>query len=141
MSRLPRVLLVEDNAGDVLLTREALRTAEVTCELIAVGDGEAAIAFLRGEGEYAGVERPDLVLSDLNLPRRDGREVLEEMKADPELRAIPVVMLTTSAAAADVAACYDRGANSYVVKPIDLDAFIAAIHAINRFWLAVARLP
>jgi two-component system, chemotaxis family, response regulator Rcp1 len=141
MTRTARVLLVEDNPGDVVLTREALRTAEIDCELIAVGDGEAAIAFLRREGAYDGAARPDLVLSDLNLPKRDGREVLEEIRRDPDLRAIPVVMLTTSSSAVDVASCYARGANSYVVKPRDLDGFTDVIHAINRFWLGVARLP
>jgi two-component system, chemotaxis family, response regulator Rcp1 len=141
MSRPARVLLVEDNPGDVVLTREALRTAVVACDLTAVGDGEAALAFLRREGAYGEAARPDLVVCDLNLPRRDGREVLEAVREDPGLRSIPVVVLTTSAAERDVAACYERGANSYVVKPRDLDGFTAVIHAINRYWLGVARLP
>ena len=133
----PHVLLVEDNAGDVLLTREALRTAEVTCELSTAGDGEAALAHLRGERAVLS----DLVLCDLNLPRRDGRELLEDMRRDPALRAIPVVVLTSSDAEGEVEACYARGANACVVKPRDLDGFTAAIHAITRFWLGVARLP
>ena len=141
MTRPPHVLLVEDNAGDVVLTREALRTADVSCELTTAGDGDAALARLRGEGPHAGAVRPDLVLCDLNLPRRDGRELLEDMRGDPALRTIPVVVLTSSAAAREVEACYERGANAYVVKPHDLDGFTAVIHAITRFWLGVARLP
>jgi two-component system, chemotaxis family, response regulator Rcp1 len=141
MSRPAHVLLVEDNPGDVVLVREALRGAEVDCELTAVGDGEAALAYLRREGAFGAAAAPDLVVCDLNLPRRDGREVLEAIREDPALRVIPVVMLTSSAAERDVTACYERGANSYVVKPRDLDGFTAVIHAINRYWLGVARLP
>jgi two-component system, chemotaxis family, response regulator Rcp1 len=135
------MLLVEDNAGDVRLTREALREAEVAVELVAVPDGEQALAFLRGEGAHAQARRPDLILLDLNLPKKNGLEVLEEIKADPELRRTPVIMLTTSSSSRDVAACYGRGVNCYVVKPLDLDDFTNLVQAINRFWFEVARLP
>jgi two-component system, chemotaxis family, response regulator Rcp1 len=135
------ILLVEDNAGDVRLTREALREADVSVELTAVPDGEQALAFLRGEGAHAGVARPDLILLDLNLPKKNGLEVLEEIKRDPELRRTPVIMLTTSSSARDVAACYDRGVNCYVVKPLDLDDFTRLVHAINSFWFEDAQLP
>ena len=135
------ILLVEDNAGDVRLTREALREADVAVELTAVPDGDQALAFLRAEGEHAGAPRPDLILLDLNLPKKNGLEVLEEIKRDPELRSTPVIMLTTSASSRDVAASYDRGVNCYVVKPLDLDDFTQLVQAINGFWLEVARLP
>jgi chemotaxis family two-component system response regulator Rcp1 len=135
------ILLVEDNAGDVRLTREALREAEVAAELVAVADGEQALAFLRAEGDHVEAVRPDLILLDLNLPKKNGLEVLEEIKRDPELRRTPVIMLTTSSSARDVAACYDRGVNCYVVKPLDLDDFTQLVQAINRFWFEVAQLP
>ena len=135
------ILLVEDNAGDVRLTREALREVGIAVDLVAVPDGEAAIDYLRGTGEHAGAARPDLVLLDLNLPKKNGLEVLEEVKRDPALLRIPVIMLTTSSSARDVTACYDRGVNCYVVKPLDLDDFTALVQAINRFWFEVARLP
>jgi two-component system, chemotaxis family, response regulator Rcp1 len=131
-----RILLVEDNAGDVRLTREALREAEVAVDLVAVADGDQALEFLRGEGA-----RPDLILLDLNLPRKNGLEVLEEIKGDPELRHTPVIMLTTSSSARDIAACYDRGVNCYVVKPLELDDFTRLVQEINRFWFEVAQLP
>jgi CheY-like chemotaxis protein len=135
------ILLVEDNAGDVRLTREALLEADVSVDLTAVPDGEQALAFLRGEGAHAGVPRPDLILLDLNLPKKNGLEVLEEIKRDPELRRTPVIMLTTSSSARDIAACYDRGVNCYVVKPLDLDDFTRLVQAINGFWFEVAVLP
>jgi two-component system, chemotaxis family, response regulator Rcp1 len=135
------ILLVEDNPGDVRLTREALREADVSAELTAVRDGEQALAFLRKQGEHAGAPRPDLVLLDLNLPKKNGLEVLEEIKRDPDLRAMPVIMLTTSSSSRDVTACYDRGVNCYVVKPLDLDDFTGLVQALNRFWFEVARLP
>jgi CheY-like chemotaxis protein len=135
------ILLVEDNLGDVRLTREALREADVAVELTAVPDGEQALAFLRAEGEHAGATRPDLILLDLNLPKKNGLEVLEEIKRDPALRSTPVIMLTTSSSARDVEASYDRGVNCYVVKPLDLDDFTRLVQAINGFWLEVARLP
>jgi CheY-like chemotaxis protein len=130
------ILLVEDNAGDVRLTREALLEAQVDAELVAVPDGEQALAYLRGDAAI-----PELILLDLNLPKKNGLEVLEEVKGDPGLRRVPVIMLTTSSSARDIAACYDRGVNCYVVKPLDLDDFTALIGAINRFWLEVAQLP
>jgi chemotaxis family two-component system response regulator Rcp1 len=135
------ILLVEDNAGDVRLTREALREADVAVELTAVPDGEQALAFLRNEGAHASAVRPDLILLDLNLPKKNGLEVLEEIRRDPELRTTPVIMLTTSASMRDVAASYDRGVNCYVVKPLDLDDFTGLVQAINGFWFEVARLP
>ena len=137
----PRILLVEDNPGDVRLTREALREGGLTVELTAVPDGEEALAFLRGDREHGEAPRPDLVLLDLNLPRKNGVEVLEEIKTDPDLRAVPVIMLTTSSSARDIAACYDRGVNCYVVKPLDLDDFTRLVQAIHSFWFGVARLP
>jgi CheY-like chemotaxis protein len=135
------ILLVEDNAGDVRLTREALREADVSADLVAVPDGEQAMDFLRKEGDHVEAARPDLILLDLNLPKKNGLEVLEEIKGDPELRRTPVIMLTTSSSARDVAACYDRGVNCYVVKPLDLDEFTGLVREINRFWLEVAQLP
>ena len=135
------ILLVEDNAGDVRLTREALREADVSARLVAVPDGEEALAYLRNEGIHADAARPDLILLDLNLPRKNGLEVLEEIKGDPELRRTPVIMLTTSSSARDVEACYDRGVNCFVVKPLDLDDFTRLVAAINRFWFEVAELP
>ena len=136
-----RVLLVEDNEADVRLTREALREAGDTVRLSSVADGEQALAYLRRNDGYADAPRPDLMLLDLNLPRKNGLEVLEEMRADPDLVALPVIMLTSSRAASDVAACYARGANAYVVKPLELDEFMDLIGAIRSFWLDVARLP
>jgi chemotaxis family two-component system response regulator Rcp1 len=130
------ILLVEDNAGDVRLTREALREADVSVELTAVADGEQALAFLRGDAP-----RPDLILLDLNLPKKNGLEVLEDIKRDPALRRIPVIMLTTSSSARDVVACYDRGVNCYVVKPLDLDDFTALVQAIHSFWFGIAQRP
>ena len=137
----PLILLVEDNAGDVRLTREALREASVAVELTAVADGEQALAYLRAEGEHAGAPRPDLVLLDLNLPKKNGLEVLEEMKGDPALRRTPVIMLTTSASGRDVTACYDRGVNCYVVKPLELDDFTRLVQAIDAFWFEAVELP
>jgi CheY-like chemotaxis protein len=135
------ILLVEDNAGDVRLTREALREADVSVELTAVPDGEQALAFLRGEGTHAGMPRPDLILLDLNLPRRDGREVLREIKNDPDLRRIPVVVLTTSQADEDILRSYSLHANAYVTKPVDFDSFIAVVRQIDEFFVSVLKLP
>ena len=136
-----RLLLVEDNDADVRLTREALREAGDGVRLSAVGDGEQALAYLRQEAGFAEAPRPDLVLLDLNLPRKDGTEVLAEMRADERLACIPVIVLTSSAAQQDIEACYARGANAFVVKPQDLDAFKDQSGSIRRFWLEVARLP
>jgi CheY-like chemotaxis protein len=135
------ILLVEDNAGDVRLTREALREADVSVELTAVPDGEQALAFLRNEGEHAGASRPDLILLDLNLPRRDGREVLAEIKKDEELCRIPVVVLTTSAADEDILRSYQLHANAYVTKPVDFERFIAVVRQIDEFFVSVVKLP
>lgn len=135
------VLLVEDDPGDVLITREALSAAKVLHNLAVVDDGEAAISYLRQEDEYRDVPRPDLILLDLNLPRLDGREVLARIKADEELKRIPVVVLTTSNAEKDVLRSYDLHANAYVTKPVDLEAFMAVVRQIDDFFLTVVRLP
>jgi two-component system, chemotaxis family, response regulator Rcp1 len=135
------ILLVEDSPGDTRLAVEALRESKVKNSLHHVADGVEAMRFLRQEGEYAGAPVPDLVLLDLNLPRKDGREVLEEVKEDPQLRMIPVVILTTSAAERDLVRSYDTHANAYVVKPIDLDRFIEIVKAIEGFWFYIVKLP
>lgn len=135
------VLLVEDNPGDVRLTKEALKEAKVRNNLHVVEDGVAALHFLRREGEFSGVPRPDLILLDLNLPKKDGREVLEEIKADSALKTIPVVVLTTSHAEEDIVRSYNLHANCYVTKPVDLDQFIRIVKSIEDFWLTIVRLP
>ena len=135
------ILLVEDNPGDVRLTVEALKDAKVRNTLNVVEDGVEAMAFLRREGKYAGADRPDLILLDLNLPKKDGREVLKEIKTDPDLRRIPVVILTTSKAEEDVIKTYDYHANCYITKPIDLDQFMTVVKSIEDFWLTIVRLP
>jgi CheY-like chemotaxis protein len=135
------LLIVEDDAGDVMLTREALSGSRIPHNLQVVGDGEAAVAYLRGEGRYAGAVRPDLVLLDLNLPRLDGREVLARVKADPDLRSIPIVILTTSSAHEDVARSYDLHANAFVTKPADLEAFNRVVRQVDEFFLTVTELP
>jgi CheY-like chemotaxis protein len=134
------VLLVEDDEGDVVLTREAF-DEYLHNRLDVVGDGAAALAFLRQEPPYADVPTPDLVLLDLNLPGRDGRDILSEIKADDRISHIPVVVLTTSAAEEDVMGAYRAHANAYVTKPVDLDGFIAAIRQIDHFFVSVVRLP
>jgi CheY-like chemotaxis protein len=136
-----RILLVEDNPGDVRLTREALRRGRVANTLDVVGDGDAAIAFLRREGPYADAETPDLMLLDLNLPGLDGREVLAEIKSDPELRRLPVIVLTTSASERDIAKSYDVGANCFVTKPVDVHDFMEVVQSFEGFWLSIVRLP
>jgi chemotaxis family two-component system response regulator Rcp1 len=135
------ILLVEDNAGDVRLTREALREGHVRNNLTVAKDGAEALAMLRREPLYGEAPRPDLVLLDLNLPKVDGRQVLLEMKNDPALRRIPVVVLTTSKAEADVLRSYDLHANSYITKPVDFDQFIKVVQSIEEFWLTVVTLP
>jgi len=135
------VLLVEDDEGDVLMTREALDEGKVLNRLNVVGDGVEAVAYLRQDGAYADAARPDLVLLDLNLPRRDGRQVLEEVKNDPDLRRIPIVVLTTSEAEEDVMRSYDLHANAYVTKPVDFDRFVEVIRQIDEFFISVVRLP
>ncbi len=135
------ILLVEDNPGDARLTREAFADASVSNNLSVVGDGEQAMAFLRREGDYAGAPRPDLILLDLNLPRKSGREVLEDVKTDPRLLSIPIVVMTTSEAEGDIVNSYYHHANAYVTKPVDLDRFIDVVSKIEGFWLTVAKLP
>jgi CheY-like chemotaxis protein len=135
------VLLVEDDDGDVLMTREAFEHHKIRNKLHVVQDGEEALQFLRREGEYADAPRPGLILLDLNLPRRDGREVLAELKADPELRVIPVVVLTTSEAEEDIVRSYSLHANAYVSKPVDFDRFIDVIRQIDDFFVTVVKLP
>ena len=135
------ILLVEDNPGDVRLTQEALHDAKVRNHLHVVSDGVEAMAFLRRQGAHTGAPRPDLILLDLNLPKKSGREVLEEIKQDDALRHIPVVILTTSQAEQDVLASYRLRANAYVTKPVDLDQFLKVVRVIERFWLEIVKLP
>jgi len=135
------VLLVEDDEGDVLMTREALEEGKVLNRLNVVGDGVEAVSYLRRDGDYSDAVRPDLVLLDLNLPKRDGRQVLEEIKADPDLRRIPIVVLTTSEAEEDVLRSYDLHANAYVTKPVDFERFVEVIRQIDEFFISVVRLP
>jgi CheY-like chemotaxis protein len=135
------VLLVEDDPGDVVLIREAFEHNKVYNALRVVSDGVEAIDFLRGEGEHEGAPRPDLILLDLNLPRKDGREVLAEIKDDPGLRTIPIVVLTTSEAEEDIVRSYDLHANAYVTKPVDFDRFIEVVRQIDDFFVSVVKLP
>lgn len=135
------VLLVEDSPADVALTIELLNGSRVPNRVTVAHDGEQAMAILRGQTEHAGATVPDMMVLDLNLPRMDGREVLAELKGDPVLRRIPVVVLSTSSAEHDIRQAYDQHVNAYVTKPIDLDQFIAVVEAIEAFWLAVVRLP
>ena len=135
------ILLVEDNPGDYRLTLEALREGKVYNNLHWAQDGVAAIDFLKRRGAHAAAPRPDIILLDLTLPKKDGREVLVEIKGDGDLRAIPVVILTTSKAEEDVLKSYDLHANCYVTKPVDLDKFIVVVQSIDRFWLTVVTLP
>ncbi|HKI55801.1 MAG TPA: response regulator [Trueperaceae bacterium] len=135
------ILLVEDSPGDVRLTREALAEGKLKNRLHVAEDGEQALAFLRRDGGYAEAPRPDLILLDLNLPRVDGREVLAQIKADHDLKRIPVVVLTTSSADEDVLRVYDLAANCYITKPVDLDQFMRVVRSIEEFWLTVVRLP
>ena len=135
------VLLVEDSPGDIRLTEEALRESKLKVNLESVQDGELAIAYLRRQGNYREAIRPDLILLDLNMPRKDGREVLAEVKADPELKTIPIVVLTMSASEADVERAYELQANCYITKPVNLDQFIKVIAAINDFWLTIVSIP
>jgi CheY-like chemotaxis protein len=135
------VLLVEDDDGDILMIREAFEHGRVRNRLHVVNDGERALRFLRREGEYADAPRPSLVLLDLNLPRRDGSEVLAELKGDPDLMVIPVVVLTTSEAEEDILRSYRLHANAYVTKPVDYDRFVEAVRHIDDFFVTVARLP
>jgi two-component system response regulator len=135
------ILLVEDSPSDALLTREALRGSKLLNTVHLVDNGVDAIAFLRREGPYAYVPRPDLILLDLNLPRKDGREVLEEIKADDDLKIIPVVVLTSSEAESDILKSYSLHANCYVSKPVEFDKFVKVVRSIREFWFAVVTLP
>lgn len=141
IGRAVEILLVEDNPGDVRLTLEAFKENKLRNHLHVVGDGEEAMAFLRRESQYADAPRPDLILLDLNLPKKDGREVLAEVKGDPDLKRIPVVILTVSAAEEDVLRTYDLHANCYITKPVDLDRFVEAVKTIEDFWLTIVKLP
>ncbi len=135
------ILLVEDNPGDVRLTREALKEGKVLNTLSVAADGVEALAFLRREGRYATAARPDIILLDLNLPRMDGRELLAVIKADADLRRIPVVILSTSAAEQDILKSYNLHANCYITKPVDLEQFIGVVRSVEDFWFTIVRLP
>ena len=135
------ILLVEDSPGDARLVQEAFKEGKVVNSLSVVTDGEQAMAFLRREGGFASAPRPDLILLDLNLPKKDGREVLAEVKADDKLKTIPVVILTMSQAEEDILKTYNLHANCYITKPVDLEQFLKAINLLGDFWLTVVRLP
>jgi CheY-like chemotaxis protein len=136
-----QVLLVEDNPGDVRLTKEALKEGKLLNQLTVVGDGVEALSLLRKEGIYTDAPQPELILLDLNLPKKDGREVLAEIKADPNLRRIPVVVLTTSSSEEDILKIYDLHANCYITKPVDLEQFMGVVKSIEDFWVSVVKLP
>ena len=135
------ILLVEDNPGDVRLAQEALKESKIRNKLFVVDDGAEAMAFLRRQGKYAGAPRPDLILLDLNLPRKSGREVLAEVKTDESLKRIPVVVLTVSRAEEDVIKCYNYHANCYITKPLDFSQFMEVTKSIEEFWLTIVKLP
>ena len=141
ISRPIEILLVEDNPADVFLTKEAFKDAKAHTNLHVVVDGVEAMAFLRKEGRFADVPRPDLVLLDLNMPRKNGREVLAEIKGDQELRRVPVVILTTSKAETDILESYDLNANCYIPKPVDFGQFAEVVRSIEHFWFTVVTLP
>lgn len=135
------ILLVEDNPGDIRLTKEALKDAKVMNEIFVAKDGVEAIEFLRRKGRFSNVPLPDLILLDLNLPKKDGRQVLAEIKEDPILKHIPVVVLTTSKADEDIVKTYNLHANAYITKPVDLNRFAEIIHVLNEFWFTIVKLP
>ena len=135
------ILLVEDNPGDVRLTKEALKDAKVLNEVYVVQDGVEAMEFLHRKGNFANVPTPDMILLDLNLPKKDGREVLAEIKQDPKLKHIPVVVLTTSKADEDIIRTYNLHANAYITKPVDLNRFIEIMHTLEEFWFSIVKLP
>ena len=135
------ILLVEDNPADVRLTQEAFKEGKVRNNLNVASNGEEALAFLRRKGQFAKAPRPDVILLDLNLPRKDGHEVLAEIKTDPSLKRIPVVILTTSQAEQDILKTYDLHANCYVTKPVDLDRFLEVVKSVEDFWLTIVKLP
>ena len=136
-----QILLVEDSPGDVRLTREAFKDAKMHINLHVAADGEEAMVFLKREGDSGNAPRPDLILLDLNLPKKDGREVLEEIKGDPTLKSIPVVILTTSASEEDILRSYRLHANCYITKPVDLEGFLKVVKSIDNFWLSIVTLP
>lgn len=140
-SKMVEILLVEDNPGDVELTREAFAEARVRNRFSVVGDGVEALAFLRREDKYSDAPKPDIILLDLNLPKKGGLEVLAELKEDPDLKKIPVVILTTSQAEEDIVRSYNSHANCYINKPVDFARFMEVVHSLENFWLAVVRLP
>lgn len=135
------ILLVEDSPGDVRLTQEALKDSKLLNNLSVVRDGVEAMSFLRREGNYGDAPRPDMILLDLNLPRKDGREVLQEIKYDEDLKRIPVVVLTTSASEKDILATYNLHANCYITKPVDFMQFISVVKSIENFWFTIVKLP
>jgi CheY-like chemotaxis protein len=135
------ILLVEDNPGDVRLTKEALKDAKVLNEIYVARDGVEAMEFLNKQGSFAEAPTPDLILLDLNLPRKDGREVLAEIKEDPMLKRIPVVILTTSKAEEDIIKTYNLHANAYITKPVDINRFVEIMHALEEFWFTIVKLP
>lgn len=135
------ILLVEDNLGDIRLTQVALKDSKIANTLNVVKDGVDALAYLRREGPFANATRPDIILLDLNLPRKDGREVLEEIKADESLRRIPVVVLTTSSADEDIVRSYNLHANCFITKPVDLNSFVTIVKSIEHFWFQIVKLP
>jgi len=141
MATVIKILLVEDNSGDVRLTREALKDMKLKNSLYVVADGVEALEFLRNEGKYDTAPRPDIILLDLNLPRKNGREVLEEIKQDDNLKRIPVVVLTTSEDESDILASYNLHANCYITKPVDMRRFIAIVQNIENFWFSIVKLP
>jgi two-component system, chemotaxis family, response regulator Rcp1 len=141
LHKLIEILLVEDSPADVIITREAFEEARLLNEIHVVEDGVQAMEFLRREGRYASAPRPDLILLDLNLPRKNGREVLAEIKNDPNLKSIPVIVLTTSSADEDILKAYDMHANCYVVKPVGFENFLKAVQSIRNFWFSVVALP
>jgi two-component system, chemotaxis family, response regulator Rcp1 len=141
LHKLIEILLVEDSPADVLITREAFEEARLLNSIHVAEDGVQAMEFLRREGRYASAPRPDLILLDLNLPRKNGREVLAEIKGDPDLKAIPVIILTTSGANDDILKAYDLYANCYVVKPVGFENFLKAVQSIRNFWFSVVALP
>ena len=139
--RTVEILLVDDNIGDVVLTKEALKGAEFSNHVSVVRDGIEALEFLRHEGKFANAGRPDLILLDINMPRKNGCEVLQDIRADSDLRLIPVVILTSSEAEDDIRRSYELGANCFVTKPADLDEMVKVVQAINHFWISIAKLP
>jgi CheY-like chemotaxis protein len=141
LGRPANFLLVEDNPGDVRLTQEALKDHKVKNNLHVVTDGEEAMTFLRKQGKYKDAPRPDIILLDLNLPKKDGREVLAEIKSEPGLKTIPVVIISSSEAEQDIIKSYDLNANCYVTKPVNFDQFIKVVQSINEFWLTIVKLP